>query len=73
MKAVRFTAGRTPCRRSEIPRFQTNRSTNGARDLARLIQKLLWIGANDEAEELQRRLRLGRIEECFLTAPRETD
>ena len=44
-----------------------------ARDLARLIQKLLWIGANDEAEELQRRLRLGRIEECFLTAPRETD
>ena len=44
-----------------------------AQELARLIEKLRWIGANDEAEKLQRRLRIAHIEECVLTAPRETD
>jgi hypothetical protein len=44
-----------------------------ARELAKLVHKLRWIGANDEAEKVLRKLRFSRTEECVLTAPRETD
>ena len=44
-----------------------------AHELAKLIRKLRWIGENDEAEELLRRLCVARTSECILAGPGETD
>ena len=46
---------------------------HSAREIAKLIRKLRWIGENDQAEKLQNNLRLVWTEECILTVPSETD
>jgi hypothetical protein len=44
-----------------------------ARELAKLIGKLRWIGEDDKAEELQRKLRAAGTRECILAVSGETD
>ena len=44
-----------------------------SRDLTKLIRKRRWIGKEDEAIELQSKLRSTRAGDCVLAAPCDTD
>jgi hypothetical protein len=44
-----------------------------ARELVKLVRKLRWIGEDQEAEQLQTRLRAGNGGPCVLASPRDTD
>ena len=43
------------------------------RELAKLIRKLRWIGQEDEASELESKLRCTSAGDCVLAAPCDTD
>ena len=53
----------------------TGESVDGGaeRELAKLIRKLRWIGQEDEASELESKLRFTRAGACVLAAPCDTD
>ena len=44
-----------------------------SRELTKLIRKLRWIGKEDEAIELESKLRSTRAGDCVLAAPCDTD
>ena len=61
--------------RPESPNLNKKESTDELRahELIKLYRKLRWIGDDDQAKEIAKKLRLLRSGDCVVALPSDTD